>query len=83
MAEELLKKWRWLLDYYQEVSVATRLMLKLLGVGEGAKLEEVVDVFEPWLTPEYCPTLWLLSWPPAERRGLGDLQAITQVRSLR
>jgi hypothetical protein len=61
MAEELLKKWRWLLDYYQEVSVATRLMLKVLGVGEGARLEEVVDVFGPWLTSEYRPALWLLA----------------------
>jgi len=61
MAEELLKKWRWLLDYYQEVSVATRLMLKVLGVGEGARLEEVVDVFWPWLTSEYRPALWLLA----------------------
>jgi energy-coupling factor transporter ATP-binding protein EcfA2 len=60
-AEELLKKWRWLLDYYQEVSVATRLMLKLLGVGEGAKLEEVVDVFEPWLSLDHLPALWLLA----------------------
>jgi len=61
MAEELLKKWRWLLDYYQEVSVATRLMLKVLGVGEGARLEEVVDVFGPWLSSEYRPALWLLA----------------------
>jgi tetratricopeptide (TPR) repeat protein len=35
MAEELLKKWRWLLDYDPEVSVVARLMLKLFGVGEG------------------------------------------------
>jgi len=60
-AEELLKKWRWLLDYYQEVSVNTRLMLKVLGVGEGARLEEVVDVFGPWLSSEYRPALWLLA----------------------
>jgi tetratricopeptide (TPR) repeat protein len=60
-AEELLKKWRQLLDYYQAVSVATRLMLKLFGVGEGARLEEVVDVFGPWLSSEYRPALWLLA----------------------
>jgi hypothetical protein len=36
-------------------------MLKVLGVGEGAKLEEVLDVFEPWLTSEYRPALWLLA----------------------
>jgi hypothetical protein len=29
----LLKEWRWLLDYVPEVSVATRLMLRVLGVG--------------------------------------------------
>jgi hypothetical protein len=61
LAEELLKKWRWLLDYYQVVSVATRLMLKVLGVGEEARLEEVVDVFGPWLSSEYRPALWLLA----------------------
>jgi energy-coupling factor transporter ATP-binding protein EcfA2 len=61
MAEELLKKWRWLLDYYQVVSVPTRLMLRLFGVGEEARLEEVVDVFGPWLSSEYRPALWLLA----------------------
>jgi len=58
---EVLKKWRWLLDYDGEVSVNTRLMLKLLGVGEGAKLEEVVDVFKPRLSPEYRPALSMLA----------------------
>jgi hypothetical protein len=57
----LLKEWRWLLDYDLRVSVATRLMLKVLGVGEGARLEEVVDVFGPWLSSEYRPALWLLA----------------------
>jgi hypothetical protein len=60
MAEELLKEWRWLLDYYQAVSVATRLMLRVLGVGEGVRLKEVVDVFEPQLSPEYRPALSML-----------------------
>ncbi len=58
---KLLKEWRWLLDYVPEVSVATRLMLKVLGVGEGARLEEVVDVFGPWLSSEYRPALRLLA----------------------
>jgi hypothetical protein len=44
-AEELLKKRRRLLDYDPRVSVATRLMLRLFGVEEGAKQEEVVEVF--------------------------------------
>jgi tetratricopeptide (TPR) repeat protein len=61
MAEELLKKRRRLLDYDPRVSVATRLMLKVLGVGEGARQEEVVDVFEPWLSPEYLPALLMLA----------------------
>jgi energy-coupling factor transporter ATP-binding protein EcfA2 len=52
MAEELLKELGLLLSYRPKVSVATRLMLKLLGVGEGARLKEVVDVFGPWLSPE-------------------------------
>ena len=60
-AEELLKKWRLLLDYVPEVSVTTRLMLKLFGVGEGAKLEEVVDTFGPELSPEYLPALLMLA----------------------
>jgi hypothetical protein len=60
-AEELLKERRLLLDYDREVSVATRLMLRLLGVGEGAKLEEVVHAFEHQLSPEYRPALWMLA----------------------
>ena len=60
-AEELLKEWRWLLNYVPEDSVATRLMLRLFGVGEGARLKEVVDVFEPQLSPEFRPALWLLA----------------------
>jgi hypothetical protein len=60
-AEELLKKWRWLLDYDREVSVNTRLMLKLLGVGEGAKLEEVVKVFKPRLSRKRRPALLMLT----------------------
>ena len=60
-AEELLKEWQWFLNYDREVSVVTRLMLKLLGVGEGARLKEVVDVFEPQLSPEYRPALSMLA----------------------
>ncbi len=60
-AEGLLKKWQWLLDYVPEVSVVTRLMLRLFGVGEGAKLEEVVDTFGSELSPEYLPALWMLA----------------------
>jgi len=60
-AEELLKKRRWLLDYDREVSVVARLMLRFFGVGEGAKLEEVVDVFGPWLSPEFRPALLMLA----------------------
>jgi len=59
--EELLKEWRWLLYYSPEVSVATRLMLKLLGVGEGAKLYEIVYAPWPLLLQEYHPALWLLA----------------------
>jgi len=51
-ASKLLKEYRVLLDYVPEVSVATRLMLKLFGVGEGARLKEVVDVFGAGLFPE-------------------------------
>jgi hypothetical protein len=60
-AEELLKKWRWLLAYDREVSVATRLMLRLFGVGEGAKPEEVVDVFKPRLSRKRRPALLMLA----------------------
>jgi hypothetical protein len=60
-AEELLKKWRWLLDYDPRASVNTRLMLKLLGVGDGARLKEVVDVFESSIWREYRPALLMLA----------------------
>jgi len=58
--KDLLKE-RLLLDCVPEVSVVARLMLRVLGVGEGARLEEVVDVFGPWLSSEYRPALWLLA----------------------
>jgi hypothetical protein len=60
-AEDLLKEQRWLLEYVPWVSVVARLMLKLLGVGEGARLREVVDVFEPQLSREYRPALSMLA----------------------
>jgi hypothetical protein len=60
-AEELLKERRRLLNYVPEVSVVTRLMLRVLGVGEGANLEEVVDVFEPQLSSEFRPALSMLA----------------------
>jgi tetratricopeptide (TPR) repeat protein len=60
-AEELLKEWRWLLDYDREVSVVTRLMLKLFSVGEGARLKDVVEAFWPWLSPEFRPALLMLT----------------------
>jgi hypothetical protein len=59
--EELLKEGRWLLYYRPEVSIATRLMLKLFGVGEGAKLDEIVHVFWPRLLPEFRPALLMLA----------------------
>jgi adenylate kinase family enzyme/phosphoglycolate phosphatase-like HAD superfamily hydrolase len=59
--EELLKEWRWLLYYSPEVSIATRLILKLFDVGEGAKLYEIVYVFEPRLLPEFRPALLMLA----------------------
>ena len=49
------------LNYVREVSVVARLMLRFFGVGEGANLEEVVDVFEPWLSPEFRPALLMLA----------------------
>jgi len=60
-AEELLNEWRLVLDYDPRASVATRLMLKLFGVGDGAKLEEVVYAFWPQLLPEHLPALWMLA----------------------
>jgi hypothetical protein len=60
-AEELLRKWRWLLDYDPRASVNTRLMLRLLGVGDGARLKEVVDVFESSIWREYQPALLMLA----------------------
>jgi hypothetical protein len=60
-AEELLKEWRLLLYYVPEVSVVTRLMLKLFGAGEGARLKEFVDVFESLFLPEFWPALLMLT----------------------
>jgi len=60
MAEELLKKRRRLLDYYQGVSVATRLMLRLFGVGEGARQEEAVGTFIQQFYEEFLPALSVL-----------------------
>ena len=57
----LLKERRWLLDYVPEVSVVTRLMLKLFGVGEGARLKDVVDAFESLIWPEFRPALSMLA----------------------
>jgi hypothetical protein len=59
--EELLKERRWLLYYSPEVSIATRLMLKLFGVGEGAKLDEIAYAPWPLLLQEYYPALRLLA----------------------
>ncbi|MCC6021162.1 MAG: hypothetical protein LM577_07350, partial [Thermoproteaceae archaeon] len=55
-AEELLKKWRWLLDYDWEVSAVTRLALRLFGVGEEVERGEVVEA----LGEEVLPTLKFL-----------------------
>ena len=52
---KLLKGRRWLLDYNPRASVATRLMLRFFGVGEGARLEEVEDVFKTELSRELRP----------------------------
>jgi hypothetical protein len=60
-AKDLLKERRWLLDYVPEVSVAARLMLRLFGVGEGARQEEVVEAFGPHLPPEFRPALSMLA----------------------
>ncbi|MFZ8807384.1 MAG: hypothetical protein ACO2PN_04680 [Pyrobaculum sp.] len=59
-AEKLLKEWQWLLNYDREVSVVTRLMLRLFGVGEGARLKEAVDAFESLFLPEFRPALLML-----------------------
>jgi tetratricopeptide (TPR) repeat protein len=60
-AEELLKKWRWLLKYDPRASVNARLMLRVLGVGDGARLKEVVDVFESSIWPEFQLALLMLA----------------------
>jgi hypothetical protein len=49
------------LNYIREVSVVARLMLRFFGVGKGANLKEVVDVFGPWLSPEFRPALSMLA----------------------
>jgi len=59
-AEELLKKWRWLLNYDPRASVNARLMLRVLGVGDRARLKEVVDVFKSLIWLEFWPALLML-----------------------
>jgi tetratricopeptide (TPR) repeat protein len=60
-AEDLLKERRRLLDYDPRASVTARLMLRLFGVGEGARQEEVVDVFKSLFLPEFQPALSMLA----------------------
>jgi hypothetical protein len=60
-AVKLLKERQWLLNYRPKVSVTTRLMLKVLGVGERARLKEVVDVFESLILPAFQPALLMLA----------------------
>jgi len=60
-AEDLVKEQRRLLDYDPEVSVVARLMLRLFGVGEGARQEEVVVVFKPQLPSVFRPALLMLA----------------------
>ena len=60
-AEDLLKEWQWILDYDPGIPVVARLMLKLFGVGEEARQEEVVDTFRPQLSPEFRPALLMLA----------------------
>jgi len=58
---KLLKGRRWLLDYDPRISVNARLMLRLFGMGEGARQEEVVETFKPLLSPEFWPALLMLA----------------------
>jgi len=60
-AGDLLKERRLLLDYSPKVSVNTRLMLRLLGVGEGARQEEAVKTFIQEFDREFLPALSVLS----------------------
>ncbi len=50
-----------MLDYDPRASVATRLMLGLFSVWEGAKLKEVVETFKSQLLPEFWPALLMLA----------------------
>ncbi len=59
--EELLRKQQTLLEYSQQVSVAARLMLKLLGVGEGVQRGEVVETFKGEFRQEFLPALLMLA----------------------
>jgi hypothetical protein len=59
--EELLRKQQTLLGYSQQVSVVARLMLKLLGVGEGVQRGEVVETFKGEFRQEFLPALLMLA----------------------
>ncbi|MFP3168731.1 MAG: hypothetical protein RXR01_06455 [Thermoproteus sp.] len=77
-AEELLKERRWLLDYDPRVSVVARLMLRLFGVGEGARQEEVVVVFGPQLPPERLPALLMLAGRLQRDKALEECNRLSE-----
>jgi tetratricopeptide (TPR) repeat protein len=82
-AEELLKEWRRLLDYNREVSVVTRLMLRLSGVGEGARQVEVMEMFEPPLLPEFWPALSMLAGRLQRDEALEECAKISNAQPLK
>ena len=59
--------------------MVTRLMLRLLGVGEEAKLEEVVDKFGPELLPEYLPALWMLAGRLQKNQALEECTILSEL----
>jgi tetratricopeptide (TPR) repeat protein len=82
-AEELLKEWRRLLDYNREVSVVARLMLRLFGVGEGARHVEVMEMLEPPLVPEFWPALLMLAGRLQKDEALEECAKISNAQPLK
>jgi hypothetical protein len=60
--------------------VNIRLMLKLFGVGKGARLKEVVDVFEPRLSPERRPALLMLAGTLQKDEALEECDKLFNAR---
>jgi len=57
-------------------------MLRLFGVGEGVRLKEVMDAFEPQLSPEHLPALLMLAVACRETKLLKNVPNYLETKAL-